>query len=223
MPRGRSYPALLAISRSGTTSEIGQLLRELGGRSPTVAITGVGDTPVQLAAGRGLVLDFADEESVVQTRFATSTLVLLRTALGVDVDWLVSEGERALELSLPDTAGITHFVFLGTGWTVGLAQEAALKTRETAGAWAEAYPAMEYRHGPIAVAGPRTLAWIFGPSPAGLIGDIEATGARVVTVELDPLAQLIMVQRLAVALARAAGRNPDRPLHLARSVILLRP
>ncbi|MGK5559432.1 sugar isomerase, partial [Actinomadura kijaniata] len=48
----------------------------------------------------------------------------------------------------------SQWTFLGRGWAYGLAQEAALKMREAAGAWTEAYPAMEYRHGPVAIAGP---------------------------------------------------------------------
>jgi glucosamine 6-phosphate synthetase-like amidotransferase/phosphosugar isomerase protein len=42
----------------------------------------------------------------------------------------------------------------------------------------------------------------------------------VVDDDLDPLADLIRVQRLAVALAQAQGEDPDRPRHLSRSVIL---
>src|SRR3712207_7559300 len=44
--------------------------------------------------------------------------------------------------------------FLGRGWTIGLANEAALKLRESAQAWTESYPAMEYRHGPISITAP---------------------------------------------------------------------
>ena len=70
-------------------------------------------------------------------------------------------------------------MFLGTGWTVGLAHEAALKIREAAQAWTESYPAMDYRHGPIAVAGPRSLVWMFGMPPPGLAEHVRRTGATV--------------------------------------------
>ena len=69
-----------------------------------------------------------------------------------------------------------QYTFLGTGWTVGLASEAALKLRESARLWAESYPAMEYRHGPIAVSGPGGLVWRFGPAPDGLADGVAATG-----------------------------------------------
>ena len=113
-----------------------------------------------------ILLDFADEESVVQTRFATTALVLLRASLGDDPQGAARAAEVALAAPLPLAPGsVDQITFLGSGWTVGLASEAALKLRESAQAWAEAYPATEYRHGPIAVAQPGRAVWPFGPLP----------------------------------------------------------
>jgi glucosamine 6-phosphate synthetase-like amidotransferase/phosphosugar isomerase protein len=54
--------------------------------------------------------------------------------------------------------------------------------------------------------------------------EVAATGALVLTATVDPMAELVKVQRLAVALATAKGLDPDRPRNLSRSVILpLRP
>ena len=92
--------------------------------------------------------------------------------------------------------------------------------REAAQAWAESYPAMDYRHGPIAVAGPKSLVWMLGTPPPGLVEQIEDTGAVVVTSDLDPLAQLVQTQRSAVAVAAARGLDPDEPRGLTRSVVL---
>ena len=108
-------------------------------------------------------------------------------------------------------------MFLGHGWTVGLALEAALKFREAGGAWAEAYPAMEYRHGPISVAGPGTLVWWLGTAERDLVADVRATGASVVQSTIDPMSELVMLQRAAVALAEARGLDPDRPQQGPRS------
>ena len=125
-----------------------------------------------------ILLDFADEESVVQTRFATTALVLLRASLGHDIGGAARAAEAALAAPLPLEPGtFDQITFLGSGWTVGLASEAALKLRESAQAWAEAYPAMEYRHGPIAIAQPGRAVWPFGPLPPGLADQIHATGA----------------------------------------------
>src|ERR1700750_1709267 len=155
MPAGRRYDRVLVLSRSGTTTEIVQLLGRLAGTVPTVAITADAQSPVAPAASDVIDLGFADEESVVQTRFATTELALLRAHLGHDPRPAADAAERVLAAPLP--AGMLaadQFTFLGTGWTYGLANEAALKLREAAGLWTEAYPAMEYRHGPAALPRP---------------------------------------------------------------------
>jgi fructoselysine-6-P-deglycase FrlB-like protein len=86
--------------------------------------------------------------------------------------------------------------------------------------WTEAYPAMEYRHGPIAVTRPGSVVWLFGPAPAGLANEVAAAGGVAWQSEEDPLAELVRAQRLAAALARDRGLDPDRPRNLSRSVIL---
>jgi fructoselysine-6-P-deglycase FrlB-like protein len=184
----------------------------------TTAITAVPDAPIP-AGTRTVVLEFADERSVVQTRFATSALALLRASLGDPVP--DADAARALgEPLAPEWLEADQITFLGTGWTVGLADEAALKAREAAQLWTESYPAMEYRHGPISIAQPGRLTWMFGPAPDGLAEDVAASGAAYATSDLDPMAHLIVAQRLAVAHARARGLDPDRPRSLTRSVVL---
>ncbi len=220
-PVGRGYDRVLALSRSGTTTEVAELLGSFEGRIPTTAITAVADTPVAALADRLIVLSFADEVSVVQTRFATTTLALLRAHLGENISAAVDDARRALAVPLAEEVlRAEQHTFLGQGWAYGLAQEAALKMREAAGAWTEAYPAMEYRHGPISIAAPGRAVWVFGPPPVGLVDDIARTGGVVVNDELDPLADLIRVQRLAVAIAHTRGLDPDRPRNLTRSVVL---
>ncbi|MFH9552961.1 SIS domain-containing protein [Streptomyces sp. NPDC017435] len=224
MPVGRVYDRVVALSRSGTTTEVLELLRRLRGHTPTTAVTAVAQSPVTGASDAVVLLDFADETSVVQTRFASSELVLLRAHLGEDLGHLPPQGRAALDEELP--AGVLEaeqFTFLGQGWAYGIAQEAALKMREAAGAWTEAYPVMEYRHGPISVTGPGRVAWWFGDPaelPAGLADDIARTGGQLVALGRDPLADLVVVHRLAAALASARGLDPDNPRHLTRSVIL---
>jgi fructoselysine-6-P-deglycase FrlB-like protein len=236
MPAGRVYDRVLALSRSGTTTEILRLLEVISGRQPTVAITADPRTPITSAVDAIISLDFADEQSVVQTRFATSELALLLAQLGLEVEPIAAAAERVLAEPLP--GGLTdgsQYTFLGTGWTVGLASEAALKLREAAGLWAESYPAMEYRHGPIAVTGPGSLVWMLGSAPEGLAEEVAATGGTMWpgadgagaggagadrVAAGHPLAELVRVHRVAVTVARAAGLDPDRPRNLTRSVIL---
>jgi fructoselysine-6-P-deglycase FrlB-like protein len=220
-PAGRRYDRILALSRSGTTTEILDLLTWADRTAPTVAITADPGSPVATAADAVVALDFADERSVVQTRFATSELALLRAHLGEDLAPVAGAARRVLAAPLPaQMIEARQFTFLGTGWTCGLASEAALKLREAAGLWTEAYPAMEYRHGPIAVTGPGSVVWLFGPPPDGLAREIAATGGLVWQSEEDPMAELVRVHRLAAVAARARGLDPDRPRNLSRSVIL---
>ncbi|GAA4005839.1 sugar isomerase [Streptomyces sp. NBC_01352] len=220
-PYGRSYDRVVALTRSGTTTEVLELLGELRGRTRTTAITADPGTPVMEAADDLVVLDFADERSVVQTRFATTALTLLRAHLGLHTDAVVADARTALVSPLPQgLVDCAQFTFLGRGWTVGLANEAGLKMREACLAWTEAYPAMEYRHGPISITTHGTATWMLGEAPDGLPEQVRDTGALWVAGGLDPLAELVRVQRLAVAVAAARGLDPDRPRHLTRSVIL---
>jgi fructoselysine-6-P-deglycase FrlB-like protein len=221
MPTGRTYDAVLAISRSGTTTEVVRVLAALPAGARSVAISAVDGTPVVTTAADAVLLPFADETSIVQTRFATAALALMRAYLGHDLDGAIADAEASLAGALPvDPIEYEHFVFLGHGWAVGLAFEAALKFREAAGAWAEAYPAMEYRHGPISVAGPGTLVWFVSRAEPDLVTAIRSTGASVQESQVDPMAELVTLQRVAVALAEARGLDPDRPQHLTRSVVL---
>ncbi|MEV5887663.1 sugar isomerase [Streptomyces sp. NPDC052020] len=220
-PAGRAYDRIVALTRSGTTTEVLHLLGRVRGRTRTTAVTADPDTPVMAAADDVVVLDYADERSVVQTRFATTALTLLRAHFGLHTDAVVADARAALAAELP--AGLvecTQFTFLGRGWTVGLANEAALKMREASLSWTEAYPAMEYRHGPISVTTRGTATWMLGEAPQGLAGQVRQTGGMWIEDQLDPLAELVRAQRLAVAVAAARGLDPDRPRHLTRSVIL---
>ncbi|MFE7615592.1 SIS domain-containing protein [Streptomyces sp. NPDC057496] len=220
-PFGRGYDRVVALTRSGTTTEVLELLGRLRGTTRTVAITADPDTPVMAAADDVVVLDFADERSVVQTRFATTLLTLLRAHLGLHTDDVVRDAETALAEPLPEgLLECTQFSFLGRGWTAGLANEAALKMKEASLSWTESYPAMEYRHGPISIATTGTATWMFGTAPEGLAEQVRATGALWVESGLDPLAELVRVQRLAIARAAARGLDPDSPRHLTRSVVL---
>jgi fructoselysine-6-P-deglycase FrlB-like protein len=220
LPPGRRYDVAVALSRSGTTTEVAHALARMNG-ARTVAVTAVAGTPVAEAAADVVLLDFADESSVVQTRFATTALTLLRAHEGVDVSASAADAEQALELALPVEPGAAdRWAFLGRGWTVGLAHEAALKLRESAQAWTEAYPVFEYRHGPISIAGPGAAVWFLGAPADGVRESVLAAGGTVVAPDLDPLASLVLAQRTAVALAESAGLDPDNPRNLTRSVVL---
>ena len=224
-PGGRIYDVVMAISRSGTTTEVARLLERPWQDARSVAICGVDDTPVANAADDRILLGFADERSVVQTRFATGALALLRAGLGEDLEPARPDGERALAADLPiDLGAFDHFVFLGRGWTVGLANEAALKMREASGSVGRVVPGDGVSPRPHQRGGHRARrSGRSATSSRDLLQDVAATGATIVDHGLgaiDPMAELILVQRTAVALAEARGMDPDRPRHLTRSVVL---
>ncbi|MEU8367167.1 SIS domain-containing protein [Micromonospora tulbaghiae] len=223
-PARRYYDRVVAITRSGTTTEILRLLGQLPADSRSTVITTAADRPAAKLANASVVLDFADEESVVQTRFATTALAAWRAGLGENLTPAVLEAQASLNAPLdPALADRQQFTFLGTGWTVGVAHEAALKVREAAQVWAESYPAMEFRHGPISVVDHRSVVWIFGEPVPGLREDLAASGALVVQTGIDAMADLTTAQRLAVELAVRRGLNPDRPRLLSRAVVLPAP
>lgn len=224
-PAGREYDRVVAISRSGTTTEVIELLTDLRERGQrTTAIVATEGTAIPSLATESLMLPEVDEQSVVQTRFATTTLALLRASLGEDLTAAIADARSVLAedegSALADLADAEQITFVGRGWTIGLANEAALKLRESAQFWTESYPAMEYRHGPISIATSGRATWAFGEVPEGLAEDVRATGAHFEHRDIDPMADLVRLHRLCVAKAARAGVDPDRPRHLSRSIIL---
>jgi fructoselysine-6-P-deglycase FrlB-like protein len=168
-----------------------------------------------------VALGFADERSVVQTRFATSTLALLRAHVGDELAPVIEQAHTALaEAADPLALEASHTVFLGHGWSVGVAEEAALKLQEGAGSSTGAYPAMEYRHGPISIADAGTYVWVLGTPDPSIAEDVRDAGAAVRVAVDDPMAELVRVHGLTLALAERRGLDPDRPRHLTRSVVL---
>lgn len=211
---------IVVVSRSGTTADVVDVVKRYRTTHRITAVLGDVDTPLGELCDRVVHLGFADETSIVQTRFATTVLTALRASIDAIPAHLIADARAALELPLPaDPSLVKHVVFLGHRWSVGLAHEAALKLRESAGAWTEAYPVWEYQHGPISCAGADSLVWVLGEVPEAVAADIRSTGATVYTNDLDPQASLVLAHRLAVALARAADRDPDTPPFLNRSVL----
>ena len=219
----RDYDAVVALTRSGTTTEVLELVDQLKASGSAPRIVGViGDetSPLVGMVDDAILLPFADEKSVVQTRFATTALALFRASLGEDLTGAIADARVAIADVDASLAGADQYTFLGRGWTIGLAHEAALKMRESSQSWTESYPSMDYRHGPIAIAAPGRITWQFGAAPEGLDAQVAATGGRWVQHPIDPMADLARLHRVALDRALAKGLNPDEPRNLTRSVIL---
>lgn len=217
----RGYDAVLALTRSGTTSEVLEVIQRSQGKVRTIGVIGDPESPLVDLVDDAILMPFADEKSVVQTRFASTTLALLRASLGENLDRAIADATAVLASPLDQSlTDAEQYTFLGRGWTVGLAHEAALKMRESSQSWTESYPSMEYRHGPLAIAAPGRITWQFGTAPDGLAAEVVATGARFIHHDIDPLAELVRVHRVALDRAVATGLDPDLPRNLTRSVIL---
>ena len=208
------------ISRSGTTTEVLDATAALAPGTRTLAITAAEDNPLASLVTDRIVLSFADELSIVQTRFATSALCLLLAGSGWDVEASAKRAEAFLGEPPEEAGAADHFVFLGRGVGAALANEAALKFREVLGAFTESYPTMEYRHGPISAASERSLVWILDDAEPSIDGEIKTTGARVLRSGSDPLAGLVRVHGAVQQLVTRRGVDPDHPRFLVRSIML---
>lgn len=223
LPVGRDYDRYLVICRSGTTTEVIEAMRALPPRTPRAVICSSPGTPV-LELGSAILIDQVDERSVVQTRFATTTLALLRWHLSEDLAPVIAQAREVLaEDSAAALAAVRYadqISFVGMGFAAALAEEAGLKLRESCQSWTESYLATEYRHGPISIAAPGRAVWALGPLLPGFADDVAATGAQLEHRPIDPMADLVRVHRLCVLRAADLGLDPDHPRSLSRSVVL---
>lgn len=132
------------------------------------------------------------------------------------------------------TAG--GFIFIARGFGLPYAAEGALKLKELTYRWAEACPAGELKHGPLALVSPGTpvIAVDDGdPKLACNVAEVACRGGRVITiggtgsavpvvddagVPWGPIATTLPLQMLARNLALALDRDVDKPRNLAKSV-----
>jgi len=221
--RRHDYDRYLVICRSGTTTEVVEAMRALPTDVPRTVICSSPGTPV-LELADPILIDNVDEESVVQTRFATTALAILRWHFGEDLAPVIAQAREVLAEDLSAAvAGVRaaeQISFVGMGFAAAIADEAGLKLRESCQSWTEGYLATEWRHGPISIAAPGRAVWAFGPLLPGLADDIKSTGAHFEHRDIDPMADLVRVHRLCQARAADLGLDPDHPRSLNRSVIL---
>ncbi|MFC9896793.1 SIS domain-containing protein [Nocardia sp. NPDC127579] len=219
----RDYDRYLFICRSGTTTEVVRAMEQVPAHIPRTVVCSSPGTPV-LELGDAILIDEIDEKSVVQTRFATTTLAIARWHLGEDLTPVIAQARGVLaENPAESLAAVRHaeqISFVGMGFGAALADEAGLKLRESCQAWTEGYLATEYRHGPISIAAPGRAVWAFGALEPGFAADIAVTGAHLEHRAIDPMAELVRVQQLCLLRAADLGLDADHPRNLNRSIIL---
>lgn len=243
----------LAISQSGGSPDIvsaTDLARRDG--ALTVALVNVTDSPLGRAAECVVPLHAGPELSVAATKSFIAALAAVLQLVGAWSDRpesadALAELPQALAQSwaqdwaaaAPQLAGANNLFVIGRGLGLGVAQELALKFKETCRIHAEAFSGAEVRHGPMALVGrdfPVIVLAQDDASRAGLevlAGEFVARGAQVLTAGLSvpgalalplpaapgllgPVLAIQGLYQLVNAIALARGLDPDSPPFLAK-------
>jgi glucosamine--fructose-6-phosphate aminotransferase (isomerizing) len=242
----------LAFSQSGKSPDLVgtmEALRKAG--ALTVAAVNVPGSPLADACEFELPLVAGPEISVAATKSYIAMLSIsaqlvahwqkdaeLLAALKTLPEALRAAGELDWSTAVEELRGIERMIVIGRGLGLAIAQEAALKLKETSGIQAEAFSSAEVRHGPMELIDRDYPLLVFaprGPEQAGLLQlarDMKTRGARVLLAApadvpeatlplattahaaLDPIAAILSFYVMAAGLAAARGRNPDAPRHL---------
>jgi glutamine---fructose-6-phosphate transaminase (isomerizing) len=243
----------IAISQSGRSPDLIATLdaaKEAG--ALTVALVNDEDSPLATSADYALPLCAGEEQSVAATK---SYLASLAALVHLTAEWIgdadmaralartPDDMERAWQLdwqgALDTLRPASHLYVIARGVGLGIAQEAALKCKETCGLHAESFSSAEVRHGPQALLHENFPALVFAQDDetrdgvVALAGDLVARGVDVLlagaplpgaialpTLASHPVIEPLLVAqsfyRLANALAIARGCDPDRPPHLRK-------
>jgi len=264
----------VAISQSGETADTLAALRHAkdSGYLATLAICNVPESSIVREASLVLMTRAGLEIGVASTKAFTTQLVALQLLVlelaqlgGVvsreqiaawvrDLSGLPERIEQALQLDKRIELLAEHFVekhhalFLGRGSHYPIAMEGALKLKEISYIHAEAYPAGELKHGPLALVDHDMPVVAVAPNNRlleKLISNIEEVRARggemfviadaqalssfkerhglVIEVEtggplLAPVVLTVPLQLLAYHVAVLRGTDVDQPRNLAKSV-----
>ncbi|MCY3832416.1 MAG: SIS domain-containing protein [Chloroflexi bacterium] len=250
---------MIAVSRSGTTTETVRAQEQFKARigGSVVAVTCDSASPLALAADLAIAIDAAQERSVAQTRsFSSMALVIQQMAAHLAGEDLgagsalpelcrhLLESYSDLARSLAEDAAIEKFFFLGSGALYGIACEAMLKMKEMSLSYSEAYHTLEFRHGPMSMAGEDSLViGLISPLPAKqeirVLREMGEMGARPLAIAqsstglapeislpadqlsgCSPILYLPVLQLLAYYRAIIKGCNPDRPQNLSAVISL---
>ena len=241
----------LAISQSGKSPDLLAAAENAkSGGACVIALCNSMDSPLVKLADHSLSLGAGIETSVAATKSYIASLsaivhllaswtqdqtlmsALLRAPDQLERAWALDWSE-----AVPPLQRAVNLFVVGRGHGLGIAQEAALKFKETCGLHAEAFSAAEVKHGPMALVGPGFPVLMLSQhdeSRGGieaLAGEFVSRGADVLlagaevsdavnlpTIESHPVIEsLLMIQsfyRMASGLAVARGFNPDQPPHL---------
>jgi len=243
----------IAISQSGKSPDLLAATENARrGGAFTVALCNTPGAPLMQAVDVAIPLHAGPETSVAATKsyIATLSCVVQLVAhwaqdfgLSAELARLPSQLARAWECDwsagIDALAGAHNLYVVGRGFGLGIAQEAALKLKETCGLHAEAFSSAEVKHGPMALvregfpvlmftqddetrAGIEALAAEFAARGATvLIAGARARGAVTLpTITAHPVLEPVLAIQSFYAMANnlslARGLDPDRPPHLLK-------
>lgn len=244
----------VAISQSGRSPDLsGPIATFREGGGTTIALVNDVASPLAEAAEWHVPLMAGTERSVAATKSFICSLVAGASLVAAwSTDDELARSIHALPESLETACGMNwsagievlerdeRIMVIGRGTGLAIAQEAALKFKETCAIQAEAFSGAEVKHGPMALVDEGYPMLIFaprGPAQQGLLAlakDMRARGARVLlaapadiaereltlataaTPDLDPVAAIQSFYLMVEALALARGRDPDKPKHLSK-------
>jgi glutamine---fructose-6-phosphate transaminase (isomerizing) len=193
---------LIAVSRSGTTSETVRAVDVFrqNANGKIITITCNAQTPLAQAANLVFAIEAAQEESVAQTRSFSSMCVALQQIAASLGKYNPSSSSElpAICQSLLDTysglgqalgenAAIQKFFFLGSDTLYGIASEAMLKMKEMSLSYSEVFHTLEFRHGPMSMVGADSLVvGLVSTSSAAyelqVLKEMQAKGATVLAL-----------------------------------------
>jgi glucosamine--fructose-6-phosphate aminotransferase (isomerizing) len=211
----RNADLLVLVSHEGETPLTLEAARAWTG--PKWLVTGRADGPIAELCDEVVVCTPAIEASWCHTASYTAAVATLAALRGEDVSWLPGAVADALEAPLPAVADQERFVVAGAGRDLPTAQEAALKLRE--GAWlaAEAYETEQLLHGYLAAVDESVRAFVLegegraAERAAAAVAALCELGCDADLVPTrHPVVDVVVFQRLALELAEARGREPDR-------------
>ena len=264
---------IVTISQSGETLDTMEALKHAKslGQNLTLAICNVQESAIPRASALVFYTRAGAEIGVASTKAFTTQLVALFTlavTLAKQRGLLDSKNEQSHLSALRQLAGSVqhalnlepqirewaksfankqHALFLGRGIHYPIALEGALKLKEISYIHAEAYPAGELKHGPLALVDSDMPVVVIAPNDALLEkvksnmqevkargGELfvfadadshftESEGVHVIRTPrhvglLSPILHTIPVQMLAYHAALLKGTDVDKPRNLAKSV-----
>ncbi|MGH8294365.1 MAG: SIS domain-containing protein [Steroidobacteraceae bacterium] len=243
----------LAISQSGASPDLLAAVgkaRESG--AMVVALVNAKDSPLAGLADHVVPLCAGPEKSVAATKSFIASLAAITHlvscwAADQELSEEIRKAPRHLERawSLDWSAAVAHLqpaadlFVIGRGIGLGVAQEAALKLKETCGLHAEAVSAAELRHGPMALVRAGFPVLVFSQNDEARAGlevlaaelaarkaDVMIAGSRcpgALNLAWEPahpvIEPMLIAQafyRMANALSLARGLDPDRPPNLKK-------